>query len=85
MDVTGTALCTCSWSGQMWGVVHMCACMSAWVSMQIHVCVDTQVNMDKDVVVSPMNEYEVLQLLLAECRDRLTAYGSESTSLQTHI
>lgn len=28
-------------------------------------------------MVSPMNEYEVLQLLLAECRDRLTAYGSE--------
>ncbi|KAK9790329.1 hypothetical protein WJX73_000550 [Symbiochloris irregularis] len=33
-------------------------------------------NLEKDVVVSPMNEYEVLQLLLAECRDRLTAYGS---------
>ncbi|MCJ1427025.1 hypothetical protein MMC29_004928 [Sticta canariensis] len=36
-----------------------------------------QANLDRDVMVSPMNEYEVLQLLLAECRDRLTAYGSE--------
>lgn len=33
-------------------------------------------NLENDVMVSPMNEYEVLQLLLAECRDRLTAYGS---------
>lgn len=33
-----------------------------------------QVNFEQDSVVSPANEYEVLQLLLADMRDRLTAY-----------
>lgn len=33
------------------------------------------VTFDKDVVVSPSNEYEVLQLLLGECRERLSAYA----------
>ena len=32
-------------------------------------------NFEEDVIVSPANEYEVLQLLLADCRDRFTAYG----------
>jgi hypothetical protein len=27
------------------------------------------------VVLSPANEYEVLQLLLGECRERLAAYA----------
>lgn len=33
-----------------------------------------QVNFEQDSVVSQANEYEVLQLLLADMRDRLTAY-----------
>ena len=35
-----------------------------------------QANLDKDVIVSPANEYEVLQLLLSDCRDRLTNFNS---------
>ncbi len=31
-------------------------------------------NFEEDVVVSQSNEYEVLQLLMADMRDRLTAY-----------
>ena len=34
-----------------------------------------QANLDKDVIVSPANEYEVLQLLLSDCRDRLSAFN----------
>lgn len=34
-----------------------------------------RVNFEDDVIISPANEYEVLQLLLADCRDRFTAYG----------
>lgn len=33
-----------------------------------------QVNFEEDTVVSQPNEYEVLQLLMADMRDRLTAY-----------
>lgn len=29
---------------------------------------------DQDVVLSQMNEYEVLQLLMGDCRERLSAY-----------
>ena len=42
------------------------------------------VTFEKDVVVSPANEYEVLQLLLGECRERLSAYvggAEEDTKL----
>ena len=35
-----------------------------------------QANLDRDVIVSPANEYEVLQLLLSDCRDRLTDFNS---------
>ena len=38
-----------------------------------------QANLDRDVIVSPANEYEVLQLLLSDCRDRLTNFNSEPT------
>ena len=31
---------------------------------------------DDDVVVSQMNEYEVLQLLMGECRERLQEYST---------
>lgn len=30
---------------------------------------------EEDIIISPSNEYEVLQLLLADCRDRFSAYG----------
>eukprot|EP00208_Stichococcus_sp_RCC1054_P004802 CAMPEP_0206140612 /NCGR_PEP_ID=MMETSP1473-20131121/10038_1 /ASSEMBLY_ACC=CAM_ASM_001109 /TAXON_ID=1461547 /ORGANISM="Stichococcus sp, Strain RCC1054" /LENGTH=455 /DNA_ID=CAMNT_0053534817 /DNA_START=485 /DNA_END=1852 /DNA_ORIENTATION=- len=34
-----------------------------------------KVSFEKDIIITPSNEYEVLQLLLADCRDRFTAYG----------
>ena len=34
-----------------------------------------QVAFDKDVILSPANEYEVLQLLLGECKTRLGGYA----------
>ena len=36
------------------------------------------VSFDADVIVSPANEYEVLQLLLNECKERLTTYGGSA-------
>lgn len=33
-----------------------------------------KVSFDKDIVVSQMNEYEVLQILMGDCRERLAAY-----------
>lgn len=33
-----------------------------------------QVSFEQDVVLSQMNEYEVLQLLMGDCRERLAAY-----------
>jgi histone-lysine N-methyltransferase SETD3 len=33
-----------------------------------------KVTFDGDVIITPANEYEVLQLLLGECKDRLGAY-----------
>ncbi|KAK9824456.1 hypothetical protein WJX72_010403 [[Myrmecia] bisecta] len=33
-----------------------------------------KVTFDRDVAISPANEYEVLQLLLGDCRERLSAY-----------
>jgi histone-lysine N-methyltransferase SETD3 len=35
-----------------------------------------RVSFDADVIVSQMNEYEVLQLLMGDCRERLGAYAS---------
>ena len=44
-----------------------------------------QVNFELDSVVSQANEYEVLQLLLADMRDRLTAYpGDRPMSMLAH-
>ncbi len=34
-----------------------------------------QVTFDKDVILSPANEYEVLSLLLGECKTRLGSYA----------
>ena len=34
-----------------------------------------QVSFEEDVMLSAANEYEVLQLLLGECRERLAAYA----------
>ncbi len=44
-----------------------------------------QVSFDRDVIISPANEYEVLQLLMGDCRDLLSAYqGAPGTCcLQT--
>ncbi len=40
---------------------------------------------ETDVVLSPANEYEVLQLLLGECRERLAAYaGAPRAMLAPH-
>jgi histone-lysine N-methyltransferase SETD3 len=36
------------------------------------------VSFDADTVISPANEYEVLQLLLGECKERLTAYSGSA-------
>ena len=36
-----------------------------------------QVSFEQDVILNPANEYEVLQLLLNECRERLAAYAGE--------
>lgn len=33
-----------------------------------------QVNFEQDVIISQMNEYEVLQLLMGDCREGLAAY-----------
>ena len=56
----------------------VCNCMD---SMQIKSVGDdsgeVQVNFEQDSIVSQANEYEVLQLLLADMRDRLTAYPGE--------
>ncbi len=41
-----------------------------------------KVSFESDVVVSQMNEYEVLQLLMGDCRERLQEY---STSLEEEI
>lgn len=38
-----------------------------------------QVNFEQDAVISQMNEYEVLQLLMGDCRESLAAY---KTSLE---
>ena len=44
-------------------------------------CGAVQVSFDRDVIISPSNEYEVLQLLMGDCRDLLSAYeGARSTS-----
>lgn len=37
-----------------------------------------RVRFDADAVVSELNEYEVLQLMLADCRERLNAYAQSS-------
>jgi hypothetical protein len=44
-----------------------------------HSTVNMQVNFEEDVIISQMNEYEVLQLLMGECREALAAY---KTSLE---
>ena len=34
------------------------------------------VSFTEDKIISPMNEYETLQLLMADCRDRMSAYDT---------
>jgi Rubisco LSMT substrate-binding len=33
-----------------------------------------KVTFEEDVIITPANEYEVLQLLLGDCKERLSAY-----------
>ena len=35
-----------------------------------------QVSFEQDIILSQMNEYEVLQLLMGDCRERLALYSS---------
>ena len=35
-----------------------------------------KVSFEQDIVLSQMNEYEVLQLLMGDCRERLAVYAS---------
>ncbi|CAL8465053.1 g4588 [Coccomyxa elongata] len=37
-----------------------------------------KVSFEEDVILNQLNEYEVLQLLLGECRDRLTSYAGSA-------
>ncbi|KAK9917898.1 hypothetical protein WJX75_009348 [Coccomyxa subellipsoidea] len=37
-----------------------------------------KVSFEQDIILNPVNEYEVLQLLLGECRDRLTSYAGSA-------
>lgn len=41
-------------------------------------CSLPQISFERDTVVSQNNEYEILQLLMSDCRVRLTNYASES-------
>ena len=34
------------------------------------------ISFTEDKIISPMNEYETLQLLMADCRDRMSAYDT---------
>lgn len=36
----------------------------------------SQVSFEQDIILSQMNEYEVLQLLMGDCRERLAVYSS---------
>ena len=49
----------------------------------IKLCYAAQVSFDRDVIISPVNEYEVLQLLMGDCRDLLSAYQGAFNTL-TH-
>eukprot|EP00983_Pelagomonas_calceolata_P110540 1159682-Pelagomonas_calceolata.AAC.3 len=33
-----------------------------------------KVNFEKDIILSDLNEYEILQILMGDCRERLQAY-----------
>ena len=64
-----------------WLTVRVCLCLFVCVCVRacaiarvwLAVCL-TQVSFESDVVLSQMNEYEVLQLLMGDCRERLSAY-----------
>jgi len=56
---------TPGWASEMRGV----STSQAWK----HLCV-AQVSFDRDVEISQNNEYEILQLMMGDCRDRLSNY-----------
>ena len=41
-----------------------------------------QVSFERDVIISQNNEYEILQLMMSDCRERLSQYPGE---LQQHF
>lgn len=41
-----------------------------------------QVSFERDVIISQNNEYEILQLMMSDCRERLSQYPGE---LEQHI
>ena len=43
--------------------------MSKWLTL----CMP-QVSFDRDVIISQNNEYEILQLMMSDCRERLSQY-----------
>lgn len=55
----------------MW---HCQPCSTSNTSPVLLVSSTIQVSFEQDVVLSQMNEYEVLQLLMGDCRERLAAY-----------
>ena len=70
------ALHTWQGVGNAWTACILCAMDSGG---------GVQVNFEQDSIVSQANEYEVLQLLLADMRDRLTAYpGDRLMSMLAH-
>jgi hypothetical protein len=52
-------------------MIGVCCAVCCWRLLQV--------NFEQDNIISQMNEYEVLQLLMGECRESLAAY---KTSLE---
>lgn len=45
--------------------------MAAFVTLFL---LSLQVRFDQDLIISELNEYEILQLLMGDCREKLSAY-----------
>ena len=54
--------------------LHLVTCRSVRILTE-SVIVLLQVTFEQDVILSQANEYEVLQLLLGECKTRLGGYA----------
>ena len=51
------------------------SCSWRWQALLLTCLAAVQVTFEQDVMLSPANEYEVLQLLLGECKTRLGNYA----------